>query len=410
MALNINRLSARRVTTIKQQGRYADGGGLYLQVSPVGTKAWLFRFTLDGKARQMGLGSIHTISLAEAREKARDCRQLLLDRIDPIENRKAERTRRKQKSAKVVTFRECAESYIKAHSSGWRNIKHAAQWQNTLKTYAFPVLGELAVQDVDTGLVLKVLEPIWANKTETAGRIRGRIESILDWATVREYRAGENPARWRGHLDQLLPARSKVRQVRHHPALPYDQIGVFMEKLRGQEPITARGLEFLILTATRTDQVIGARWDEIDSVNAMWIVPRDRTKNGREHRIPLSPAALMIVEGMSEARLGEFIFPGQHPGRPLSNMAFLQLLKRMGRNDLTVHGFRSTFRDWAAERTNCPVEVAEMALGHTVGNKVEAAYRRGDLLDKRRRVMNDWCDYCALLPSDTKGQNVVSLR
>jgi integrase len=252
------------------------------------------------------------------------------------------------------------------------------------------------VQAIDLALVMKALEPIWTIKSETASRLRGRIEAVLDWAKVRGYRSGENPARWRGHLDKLLPARAKIQKVEHHPALPYREIGTFMEKLRGQDGIAARALEVLILTAARTGEIIGGQWDEIDLQEEVWVIPEARMKAGREHRVPLSGAALAVLEQMDAIREGDFVFPGGKKGKPLSNMAMLALLKRMGRDDLTVHGFRSTFRDWAAERTDFPREVVEMALAHTIENKVEAAYRRGDLFQKRRKLMEAWGDFVVI--------------
>ncbi|MFP6900761.1 MAG: tyrosine-type recombinase/integrase, partial [Opitutales bacterium] len=358
------------------------------------TKAWIYRFTLDGKPRQMGLGPLHTVTLAEAREVARECRKQLREGIDPIERRNALKATRRLEGAQFMTFRDCAEAYIRTHGAAWRNVKHASQWRNTLTTYAYPFFGDLSVQAVDTALVMKALEPIWAKKPETASRVRGRIEAILDWATAREFRQGENPARWRGHLNKLLPARSKVRKVVHHAALPYSEMGTFMADLRRREAVAARGLEFLILTATRTGEVIGATWDEIDFAEEVWVIPGDRMKSDKEHRISLSPGAIEVLKDMRDVRQSDHVFPGNRTKSPLSNMAFLQLLKRMDRGDLTAHGFRSSFRDWAAERTNYPSEVAEMALAHAVGDKVEAAYRRGDLFDKRRKMMDAWADYC----------------
>jgi integrase len=375
---------------------HADGGGLYLQVTPSGAKSWIFRFMLHGRAREMGLGPLHTISLAEARERARECRKLRLDGIDPVEARSAKRAKERLAAATAMTFAECAERYIAAHRTGWRNPKHAAQWPSTLQTYAYPVFGLLPVQAIDTALVTKAIEPIWQAKPETASRVRGRIEAVLDWAKVRGYRDGENPARWRGHLDKLLPARAKVRKVEHHPALPYAVMGEFVASLRQQEGVAARALEFLILTAARTGEVIAARWNEFDLAEKVWTVPADRMKAGKEHRVPLSAAAVAIIEQMQATRVADqqFVFPGGKLGKPLSNMAMLKLLQRMGRGELTAHGFRSSFRDWAAERTNFPREVAEMALAHTVGDKVEAAYRRGDLFAKRRRLMEEWARHC----------------
>jgi integrase len=397
MPRTIGRLTALKVDKKKQPGMYADGGGLYLRVTANETKNWVFRFTLKGRPRWMGMGSLHTVSLAEARNRAAEFRLQRHDGIDPIDARRAERLQAQLDAAKAVTFKDCAARYIASHKAGWRNAKHAAQWTATLATYAEPVIGGLSVQAIDTALVLKVLEPIWTTKPETAGRVRGRIESILDWAKVRGYRAGENAARWRGHLDKLLPARSKVRRVEHHAALPYSELPGFLASLREQEGTAARALEFAILTAARTGEVIGARWDEIDFLEKTWTVPAERMKAGREHRVPLSERAVAILEEVRPLRLAEdgFVFPGAKFGRPLSNMAFLMLLRRMGRHDVTGHGFRSSFRDWAAERTNFPSEVAEIALAHTVSDKTVAAYNRSDLFDRRRRLMAAWATFCA---------------
>ncbi len=291
-----------------------------------------------------------------------------------------------------MTFAQCAQSYIAAHRSGWNNVKHAAQWESTITTYVNPVFGALPVQSVDTAILVKALESIWKSKPETASRLRGRIESILSWATVRGLRTGENPARWRAHLDKLLPKRSKASGARHFPALPYRGMSEFMIALRKQPGVGAKALEFLILTATRTNEVIGSSWQEIDG--DVWIVPAIRMKAGVEHRIPLSPRAVEIVHEMRLAEISEFVFPGMKPGRALSNMSMLAVLKRMGRGDITAHGFRSSFRDWAAEQTNYPREVAESALAHVVKNKAEAAYFRADLFEKRRLMMRDWARYC----------------
>ncbi len=334
----------------------------------------------------MGLGPLHTVKLAEARESAREARKLVLEGIDPIEARNAKRAEARLAAATAMTFEQCAEAYIAAHKAGWKNSKHAAQWPSTLKTYAYPVFGSLPVQAIDTGLIMKAIEPIWQAKPETASRVRGRIESVLDWAKVRGYRDGENPARWKGHLDCLLPARSKVAAVDHHAALPYGEMGEFVAALREHEGIAARTLEFLILTAARTGEVIGATWAEIDLEQRLWTIPGSRMKAGREHRVPLSDPAVSILEKLTD----------RNKDRPfaISNMAMNMLLRRMGKNGLTVHGFRSSFRDWAAECTHFPAEVAEMALAHAVGDKVEAAYRRGDLFLKRRQLMDAWAKHC----------------
>lgn len=389
----INRLSAQAVNRNVKPGLYSDGGGLYLQITKAGVKSWLFRYMRNGKARGMGLGPLHTISLAEARLKALDCRKLLLDGSDPLNEKEAKRASQKATEAKKVSFMECATAYIEAHRAGWKNAKHSAQWESTLKTYAEPIFGSLPVAAIDTPLVMKVLEPIWTTKTETATRVRGRIESVLDWAAVRGYRKGENPARWKGHLDHLLPKRSKVQKVAHHPALPYADAPTFMEALRRMGGTAAQAFEFLILTATRTNETLHARWDEIDMNSRLWTIPAGRMKTEKEHRVPLSRRAIEILKAMQMGAEGEYVFPGQRDDSPMSNMVFLQLLKRMERTDITPHGFRSTFRDWVGETTQYPREVAEAALAHTVKNKAEAAYARGDLFAKRAKMMQDWATY-----------------
>ena len=408
-----NKLSARKVSTTNDPGRYADGGGLYLQVGATGSKAWLFRFMLDGRSREMGLGALADVSLSEARITATAMRKLVKDGTDPIERREAEREAVRVAAAlaaaKAMTFKECAERFIEAHKAGWKNEKHRTQWPNTLRDYAYPVFGELPVAEINLPLVLKVLEPIWGTKTETASRVRGRIEAVLDWATVRGYRQGENPARWRGQLSHLLPARARIQKVEHHAALPYVEMGAFMADLRKRDAVAARALEFTILTAARTGEVIGATWGEIDLEAAMWTIPAARMKAGREHRVPLSVPALAILRTMAKHRQGDIVFPGGRQDTALSNMGMTMLMRRMGRGDLTAHGFRSSFRDWAAESTAYPNEVVEMALAHTVGNKVEAAYRRGDLFDKRRRLMDDWSTFCGVKPAKS-GATVVPLR
>lgn len=402
----LNKLTALQVKSLTRPGRFADGGGLYLQVSPTGTRSWLFRFTRDGKAREMGLGPVGTVSLAEAREKALECRRALHEGLDPIEQRNRLRRAASAEAARSMTFRQAAKAYIEAHQAGWRNAKHASQWTATLEHYAFPIFGDLDVGEVAVGDVLKALEAIWRQKPETAGRVRGRVEAVLDWATARGHRRSENPARWRGHLDKLLPARSKVARVRHHPALPYAEIPGFMLDLANHAGVSRRALEFTILTAARTGEVIGAKVGEIDFGAKVWTIPGARMKAGREHRVPLCGRALEIIETVPNN--GEFLFVGAK-NRPLSNMAMLQLLERMGRGDLTVHGFRSTFRDWAAEQTGFPNEVAEAALAHVVSDKTEAAYRRGDLFEKRRRLMSAWAAYCRS-PARNKAGNVVSIN
>lgn len=387
-------LTARRVVTEKKPGTFADGGGLYLQVTASGAKSWIFRYQLAGRRRDMGLGSLRAFTLAEARERAVDALRQVARGIDPIEARRAEQSATAIASAKTVTFATCARRYIEAHQAGWRNEKHRYQWRQTVESYMNPTFGTVPVQAVDVALVMKAVEPLWTVKPETASRVRGRIESILDWATARGFRAGDNPARWRGHLENLLPKKSKVRRVEHYAALPYAEISTFMADLRQRESVAARALEFAILTAARTGEVIGAQWGEINLAERLWTVPAPRMKAGKEHRVPLSDAALAVLDSMAAIRQGDHVFPGASAGRPLSNMALLMLLRRMGRGDLTAHGFRSTFRDWVAERTAFPSEVAEMALAHTVADRVEAAYRRGDLFEKRRQLAAAWADFC----------------
>src|SRR6516164_6681342 len=414
MGRHVEKLSALAVSRAKTRGYLGDGGGLYLQVSANGAKSWVFRFKDHGRLREMGLGSIHAIALAEARKRAAACRQMRLDGTDPIAVKKAGKLKAKLEAARAMTFQQCAEAYIEAHKAGWQNAKHAAQWSSTLETYAYPIFGGLPVHAVDVGLIAKVLEPIWKTKTETASRLRGRIERVLDWATVRKYRQGDNPARWRGHLDQLLPPRAKLQKVQHHAALPYAEIGAFMAKLREQDGMAALALELLILTATRTGEVIGSTWDEIDLGAAVWTIPADRMKGGKEHRVPLSKPALAVLKPLrdaaSDAAPGTFVFPGLRADKPLSNKAMLKLLERMERSDLTVHGFRSTFRDWVGERTNFPREVAEHALAHSLPDKVEAAYQRGDLFEKRRRLMDQWGAFCTAMPVDGSQGNVAPIR
>src|SRR5262245_4590913 len=410
MVRTTGRLTALKVARAKRPGMYADGGGLYLQVTEGGA-SWIYRYMLNGRAHEMGLGPLALYGLSEARAKALDARRLRHEGVDPIEARRAARAQQRLDAAKAITFMECAEAYIKAHSAGWRNGKHAAQWSATLATYAEPIIGNLSVQAIDTALVLKVLEPIWTAKSETAGRVRGRIESILDWATAREYRQGENPARWRGHLDKLLPARGKVRNVVHHAALPYAELPGFLIELREQEGIAARSLEFAILTAARTGETIFARWSELNLLDKTWTVPAARMKARREHRVPLSARALAILAEMQAHRAGDdaFVFPGGKTRKPLSNMAFLMLLRRMKRDDLTAHGFRATFKTWASERTSFQNEIVEAALAHVIGSKVEQAYRRGDMFEKRRRLMDAWATFCMTAPVE-RGQVVAMQR
>jgi integrase len=400
----IHRLKARQVINAKPKpgkfvNRLADGGGLYLQVtrSKEGyNKNWIFRFERNDERHDLGLGPLHTISLAEAREKARHLRQQLLDNINPLEakrekelNRQRERDAKKAEETKRITFRKCAEMYIEQHGDTWKNVKHAAQWPSSLETYAYPVIGDLAVGDVDESHLIKILQPIWRAKNETAKRVRSRIELVLGYATARKFRSGDNPARWRGHLKTLLGALRNGNE--HHAALPFDEAPALMQELRSRQSTSARMLEFLILSATRTNEVINAEWSEINLKEKTWTIPAKRMKTGREHRVPLSDRAVGILSTLDHRT--RLVFAGNQ-GKPLSNMAMLELLRGM-RPGLTVHGFRSTFRDWAAERTSVANHIVEMALAHAIGDKTEKAYRRGDLFEKRRQLMKQWAVYLA---------------
>jgi len=393
-------LTAKKVERLKQPGRYRDGHirGLYLQVGPTGGKSWGLRFERDGRERWFGLGPADTFSLKEARERARAARQLLTDGIDPIDDRKARKAELAAAKAKLLIFREATQGYFDQHEGKWRNPKHRAQFLSTLKQYAFPMLGNMAVSAIDTPAVLRAIEPIWMEKTETASRVRGRIESVLDWCTVRGYRSGDNPARWKGHLSEVLPALSQVVKPVHHAALAYTAVPAFMAELRKREGVAARALEFAILSAARTGEVIGGKWGEVDLDGKTWTVPAGRMKGGKEHKVPLSERAIELLRGLPTEDGNGFVFLGPRGGSGLSNMAMTQVLKRLNRGDVTVHGFRSSFRDWASETTNFPNHVVEMALAHVVGDKVEAAYRRGDLLVKRRQLAEAWSKYCTSPP------------
>ena len=393
---NVNRLTALQVQKLSKPGYHADGAGLHLCVKATGGKSWIFRYRFGGKEREMGLGPLHTVSLAEAREKALAQRKMLLEGVDPLAAKQASEVQRKLAEASVITFDSAATSYIASHRAGWKNEKHAEQWTNTLTTYASPVFGSLPVADITTPLVLRVLEPIWTTKTETASRVRGRVEKILDWCKTQGYRTGDNPAAWRGHLENLLSAPQKTKKVEHHPALPWREVGAFMQELRTMPGTAALATEFIILTNCRTSEAINATWAEFDLGEKRWTIPAERMKAAKEHVIPLSEPALAVLQRLkAEAKEGEFVFPGGKKNTPLSNMACLALLKRMGRGDLTVHGFRSSFRDWAGESTAHPREVIEHAMAHQLPDKAEAAYARGSLLERRRVLMADWAQYCA---------------
>lgn len=381
------------------EGWHADGGNLYLFVRGT-SRGWVFRFTApDGKRRNMGLGSLEDVGLAAARESAKVLRAQTrhpTEPKDPLAERCAVRAQQRVEVAKLTTFAQAAAAFLTAKSHEWKNAKHAQQWETTLTTYAYPVFGHLPVASVDTGLVMKCLEPIWADKNETASRLRGRIESVLDWATVREHRQGENPARWRGHLDHLLAKPSKVQKVEHHAALPFAEMGAFMPALRAREGLGPRALEFAILTAARSGEVRGATWSEIDLTAATWTIPPARMKAGKEHRIPLSAPAIALIKSLPQLEGVDLLFPNAKSAQ-LSDMTLGAVLKRMGQ-DVTAHGFRSTFRDWAGETTAYPREVIEHALAHQLKDKAEAAYARGSLFDKRRRLMADWAKFCGTVP------------
>jgi integrase len=410
VARQIERLSSAKVKNAKP-GLHPDGGGLYLQVTAGKdghlNKSWVFRFSVNGRERRMGLGSLQTFGLGEARDRAAECRRRLDAGKDPIEMRDSERAEQQAPVSKSKTFEQCTIDYIATHEKSWRSAKHRRQWFTSLRDFAFPVFGALPVDRVDTALVLQVLTPLWADRIETGTRVRGRIESILDAAKVLNYRDGENPARWKGHLSKLLPSKRdlrKVKPVEHHAAMPYGDLPDFLMRLREQEADAIRALEFLILTAARAGEVLGARWDEIDTKAKVWTIPAERMKAAKEHKVPLSRDAFAIIDSM---RGGDpvLVFPGARNGRPLNHMTFARVMQRMGRGDLTVHGFRSTFRVWAAKAMKYPNEVIEMALAHETGSKVELTYKRTDFLEERRPLMEDWAMYCRKPAAD----NVVPL-
>ena len=384
----IKRLSARKVETISAPGLHADGGGLYLSVGPGASKRWAYVFRRYGKRREMGLGSASVVSLAEARRKAEEARRLQADGLDPIEARAAAASRQSQ----AVKFGEFADGLVADLSRGFHNKKHIAQWVMTLTTYAAPLRSK-PLDEVTTEDVLRVLKPIWSTKSETASRLRGRVERVLDAAKAKGLRTGENPARWRGHLENLLPKRHKLTRG-HHAAMPYHEVPAFLSRLRQTQSVSALALEFCILAAARSGEVLGARWSEIDRKAKVWTVPAERMKGGLEQRVPLTGRMLDILSKVEAIKASDYIFPGQKSGKPLSVMALAMVLRRMKVGGATVHGFRSSFRDWAAEETEFPREVAEEALAHVVGDATERAYRRGDALEKRRKLMEDWCRFC----------------
>ena len=388
MARGINRLKPLQIERLSMPGRYSDGGGLYLVVGKSGAKAWAFLYMRDGKRRELGLGALKDVPVADARAKAAALRSVLDKGGDP----QAERDKQRVEAAPPRMFKAAAEDFITDNEAGWRNAKHKQQWKNTLETYAYPEIGSMAVSAVDVADVLKVLKPIWAVKPETASRLRGRIETVLDYAKAHKWRSGENPARWKGTLDHMLPARAKVQRVQHHAAMPYAKVPDFLVALGEQPGTAALALRFAILTVARTGEAVGARWDEIDTDAATWTIPGERMKAGREHRVALNDAAVELLKSLPRAC--EYVFPGANRGEPLSNMAMLMLLRRMKIEGATVHGFRSSFSDWVAEQTGFPREVREAALAHANGDKTEAAYLRTDHFEKRRLLMGAWGQYC----------------
>lgn len=400
-------LSALEVNRLTTPGMHAVGGvaGLYLQVTDSGARTWILRATVGSRRRDMGLGGFPDVTLAGAREAARVARLKIKDGIDPIDEAQAKRAALAASQALAITFGEAAAKYIAANEAGWKNAKHAAQWTSTLEAYAFPTIGKIRVSDIETAHVIGILEPIWTTRTETASRLRGRIESVLDWATVRGYRKGENPARWKGHLDMILPPRNKVQKVEHHAAMDYSEVGSFMAELAKVEGMGARALEFAILTAARSGEVRGATWAEIDKQAGVWTIPANRMKADKEHRIPLTSHALALLRKLPRIAGTDLVFPSAK-NTILSDMTMSAVLRRMGQT-VTAHGFRSTFRDWAGETTAYPREVIEHALAHQLKDKAEAAYARGTLFDKRRRLMADWAKHCATV---AKAGDVTPIR
>lgn len=404
MARKTSKMTALEVSKLAAPGTHRVDDGLYLQIK--GGKSWLHRYTFAGKARWAGLGPYPEVSLAEARETRDDQRAQLRKGTDPVAARQAEKAAHAVSVTKAITFKDCAEAYVRAHEAGWRSAVYRSQWSTWLGKYIYPAIGAVPVAAVDTAMTMQLLEPLWLASPITGGRVRGCCEVVLDWAKAREYRSGENPFRWRGHLEMLLPAQSKIHKVKHYEAMPWAAVPMFMVTLRARDGFGARALELLILTCARTGEVLGAKWDEFDLANQVWTIPADRMKNGREHRVPLTNAAMRVVEQMAKVRSSKFVFPGTRGH--LCSRAMLHLLDRMGEAKITSHGFRSSFRDWAGECTNFPRELAEKSLAHTVGDETERAYQRGDMLEKRRRLMDAWAEFCTR--PIASGENVVSMR
>jgi integrase len=396
MPVRAKEFSAIEVKRAMRPGLHAVGGvpGLCLQIAPSGAKSWILRVLVNGRRREIGVGGYPDVMLAEARERARAIRMQIRDGVDPVADRRARRAAQRAK-VNAVTFEQAAREWHQSKQSEYRNPKHAAQVLRTIKAYAVPVIGTMPVEQIGLKDVLAVLQPVWADKTETASRLRGRIENVLAWATVSGHRTGDNPARWKGNLDAVLAQPGKIARVKHHAALPIEQLPTFFARLRQQSGMAARALEFLILTAARSGEVRGAKWMELDSDAGVWTVPAERMKARREHRVPLASQARDLLERLPKFEGSDFVFSAPRGGM-LSDMSISAVMRRMDA-EAVPHGFRSTFRDWAAEHTEYAGEIAEMALAHTISNKVEAAYRRGDLLAKRRQMMNDWAEYCLSL-------------
>lgn len=404
MKHQLHKLTALAVSKMTKPGLHNDGGGLYLQIKINGSghvrRSWIFRYKFQKKADMMGLGPLHTISLSAAREQAALCRKLLFDGINPRVHRDQKRAEDQLEQANQKTFKECATQYIEDNKAGWKNAKHTKQWSATLETYAYGIIGDMVVAQITTHMIVDILLPIWIEKASTANRLRGRIETVLDWAKVMGYRSGDNPAIWKGHLDKILPARSKVKKVVHHPAMPYKEIPEFFTQTKIRDGVSIRALEFAILNASRASEILAATWQEINFEEKLWIIPAHRMKSAREHRIPLTEEAIKLLQSLPGYKIQEdirkdmYIFPSKQKGKSLSNMSMTTVLRRMNKGEYTQHGFRSSFRDWAAEVVHYPREVIEHALAHKLADEVEAAYQRGDLLEKRRQLMADWANYC----------------
>lgn len=408
MPRQVKELSDLEVRRLVTPGLHSVGGvtGLYLQVTPKGARMWTLRAMVGSKRRDIGLGGFPSVTLSAARAAARTARAAIRDGVDPAEQRQQARAALRARQAKRLTFEKAAEKYIEAQRHGWRSAKHADQWTGSLKTYAYPVMGDTDVSEVTRELILQAIGEIWRTKSETASRVRGRIERVLDWAKAAGHRTGDNPAAWKGNLDTAL-SKGRIKRVEHHPAIPTARMHAFMQDLRQRQGVAALALEFLALTAARSGEVLGMPWSEIDMATGVWTVPAERMKAGKEHQVPLSIQALALLEKMPRIEGSDLVFPGQKRGKPLSDMAMTGVMRRM-EVEAVPHGLRSSFRDWAGELTNFPRELAEEALAHAVGNAVERSYRRGTALEKRRRMMQAWADYCDQ-PAATGGQ-VVPLR